>query len=123
LLPITGTSEYVFPSGRNFSRPLSNGTLKAAFVAMDIDTQKEQTHHGFRVCFRTITDEVLGFEFPVIETQLAHNVQDANGRSYNRTQYLPQRKVLMQTWADYLDDLRESDDDVNQIALRHMKHS
>ena len=123
LLPITGTSEYVFPSGRNFSRPLSNGTLKAAFVAMDIDTQKEQTHHGFRACFRTITDEVLGFEFPVIETQLAHNVQDANGRSYNRTQYLPQRKVLMQTWADYLDDLRESDDDVNQIALRHMKHS
>ncbi|MBP5470772.1 MAG: integrase arm-type DNA-binding domain-containing protein [Candidatus Riflebacteria bacterium] len=123
LLLITGTSDYVFPSSRDFSRPLSDGTLKAAFVAMDIDTQNEQTPHGFRACFRTITDEVLGFEFPVIETQLAHNVQDASGRSYNRTQYLPQRKVLMQTWADYLDDLRESDDDVNQIALRHKRHS
>lgn len=117
----TGTSEYVFPSGRDFSRPLSNNTLRMAFISMDIDTQKEQTLHGFRACFRTITDEVLGFDFPVIETQLAHSVQDANGRAYNRTQYLPQRKILMQTWADYLDDLRESDDDVNQIASRHMK--
>ena len=121
LLPITGTSEYVFPSCRDFSRPLSNGALKAAFIAMDIDTQNEQTPHGFRACFRTITDEVLGFDFPVIETQLAHNVQDANGRSYNRTQYLPQRKVLMQTWADYLDELRESDEDAVEIA-RHYTH-
>ena len=80
-------------------------------------------YESFRAVFRTITDEVLGFLFPVIETQLAHSVQDVNGRAYNRTQYLQQRKLLMQTWADYLDDLRESDDDVNQIALRHMRHS
>ncbi len=123
LKKITGTSEYVFPSSRDFSRPMSDGTLKAAFVAMDIDTQNEQTPHGFRACFRTMADEVLGAEFSYIDTQLAHRVPDANGRAYNRTRYLPQRKVLMQTWADYLDDLRESDDDVNQIALRHMRHS
>ena len=119
LLPITGTSEYVFPSGRNFSRPLSNGTLKAAFVAMDIDTQTKQTPHGFIAVFRTLADEVLGFPFPVIETQLAHSVQDVNGRAYNRTQYLQQRKVLMQTWADYLDELRESDEDATIIGNKY----
>ena len=121
LIPLTGTSAYVFPSARDNTRCLSENTLKNAFIAMDINTQTEHTPHGFRACFRTITDEVLGFEFPVIETQLAHNVQDANGRSYNRTQYLSQRKVLLQTWANYLDDLRVSMGDVVEIGRRHAK--
>lgn len=55
---------------------------------------------------RTILDEELGFRPDWIEHQLAHAVRDANGRAYNRTSFLPQRRKMMQAWADYLDSLR-----------------
>jgi hypothetical protein len=58
---------------------------------------------------RTIMDEVLNQRVDLIEHQLAHAVNDANGRAYNRTSHLPARKVMMQTWADYLEKLRTSD--------------
>ena len=64
----------------------------AALWRMDIG-QKEMTVHGFRPDF--------------IEHQLAHAVRDPNGRTYNRTAFLPERRVMMQAWADYyLDRLR-----------------
>jgi hypothetical protein len=50
--------------------------------------------------------ERLGVDEAVIEAQLAHNVRGALGRAYNRTQFADQRRVMMQTWADYLDQLR-----------------
>ena len=62
--------------------------------------------HGFRAMARTILDEVLGFRPDFIEHQLAHAVRDPNGRAYNRTAFLPERRVMMQAWADYLDRLR-----------------
>ena len=55
---------------------------------------------------RTILDEVLGYRVEWIEHQLAHEVRDHNGRAYNRTAFLQQRKEMMQGWADYLDGLR-----------------
>ena len=64
------------------------------------------TGHGFRATARTILDEVLGFRPDIIEHQLAHEVRDPNGRSYNRTSHLPERRKMMQEWADYLDKLR-----------------
>ena len=64
------------------------------------------TLHGFRAMARTILDEVLGFRPDFIEHQLAHAVRDPNGRAYNRTAFLPERRVMMQAWADYLDRLR-----------------
>ncbi|WP_339389733.1 hypothetical protein [Nitrosovibrio sp. Nv4] len=55
---------------------------------------------------RTILDEVLGFRPYFIEHQLAHSVRDPNGRAYNRTAHLPERRKMMQYWADHLDKLR-----------------
>jgi hypothetical protein len=55
---------------------------------------------------RTILDEVLGFRPDLIEHQLAHAVRDPNGRAYNRTAHLPERRRMMQAWADYLDKLK-----------------
>ena len=55
---------------------------------------------------RTVLDEVLGFRVDFIEHQLAHAVKDPNGRAYNRTAHLPERKNMMQAWADYLDSLK-----------------
>ena len=62
--------------------------------------------HGLWPAPRTILDEVLGFRPDYIEHQLAHSVRDPNGRAYNRTSHLPERRKMMQEWADYLDKLK-----------------
>jgi len=59
-----------------------------------------------RCVARTILDEVLGVRPDFIEHQLAHAVRDPNGRAYNRTAHLPERRKMMQLWADYLDGLK-----------------
>jgi integrase len=64
------------------------------------------TGHGFRAMARTILDEVLGVRPEFIEHQLAHTVRDPLGRAYNRTTHLPERRDMMQRWADYLDGLK-----------------
>jgi hypothetical protein len=69
---------------------------------------------------RTILDEILNFPVDWIEHQLAHAVKDANGRAYNRTKHLPQRKKMMQTWADYLDGLSSRNNHV--MAFRRSEH-
>jgi integrase len=66
------------------------------------------TGHGFRAAARTILDEVLGWRVDLIEHQLGHSVKDANGRAYNRTSHVVERRKMMQAWSDYLDTLRTS---------------
>ena len=114
LRPLTGRSEYVFPGVRSLRRPMSENTINAALRYMGID-RDTMTGHGFRAMARTILDEVLGFRPDFIEHQLAHAVRDPNGRAYNRTAHLPERRKMMQAWADYLDQLREGG---NVVPLR-----
>lgn len=106
LQPLTGQSPYVFPSVRTMTRPMSENTINAALRRLGI-TKDEQTAHGFRAMARTILEEVKGYRAEWIERQLAHEVRDPNGRAYNRTAFIEQRREMMQDWADYLDDLRE----------------
>ena len=107
LHPLTGNGRFVFPSARtpNGSRAMSDVALLAALRRMGI-SKDEMTIHGFRALARTILDEVLGFRPDFIEHQLAHAVRDPNGRAYNRTAHLPERHKMMQSWADYLDGLK-----------------
>ena len=102
---LTGGSRYVFPSGRSFARPLSNNAILAALRRMGYD-KDTMTGHGFRAMARTILDEVLQVRPDFIEHQLAHAVRDPNGRAYNRTAHLAERRKMMQRWADYLDGLK-----------------
>jgi integrase len=102
---LTGHSRYVFPSGRSFHRCMSNNAVNAALRRMGYD-KDEMTGHGFRAMARTILDEVLHIRPDYIEHQLAHAVKDPNGRAYNRTAHLAERKKMMQMWADYLDGLK-----------------
>ena len=102
---LTGAGRYVFPGTRNRKMPLSDAALNAALRRMGFD-QNTMTMHGFRAMARTILDEVLGFRPDYIEHQLAHAVRDPLGRAYNRTAHLPERRKMMQVWADYLDTLR-----------------
>lgn len=104
---LTGRGRYVFPSPRGASRPLSENGVRTALRTMGYDNET-MTPHGFRAMARTILDEVLGVRIDWIEHQLAHAVKDVNGRAYNRTKFLPQRKEMMQKWADYLDELKSS---------------
>jgi len=105
LKELTGASRYVFPSGRSFARPMSNNAILAALRRMGYD-KDTMTGHGFRAMARTILDEVLLVRPDFIEHQLAHAVRDPNGRAYNRTAHLAERRKMMQTWADYLDGLK-----------------
>jgi integrase len=85
---------------------MSDAAINAAYRRLGIDTRTELTGHGWRSVARTILHEVLGYEPDVIERQLAHAVKDANGTAYNRTQFLNERRKMMQVWADYLDKLK-----------------
>ncbi|WP_131795492.1 tyrosine-type recombinase/integrase [Fluoribacter gormanii] len=105
LFPLTGHGRYVFPSARSGYRPMSDNAVLAALRRLGIG-KEEATGHGFRATARTLLDEVLGIRPDLIEHQLAHAVRDPNGRAYNRTAHLPERKKMMQTWADYLDKLK-----------------
>ncbi|HYW91863.1 MAG TPA: integrase arm-type DNA-binding domain-containing protein [Gammaproteobacteria bacterium] len=107
LHPLTGNGRYVFPSARNpkGDKPMSDNAILAAMRRMGI-SKEEMSGHGFRAMARTILDEVLGFRPDFIEHQLAHAVRDPNGRAYNRTAHLPERRKMMQEWADYLDKLK-----------------
>ena len=105
LQPVTQRSEYVFPSIRSAQRPMSENTVNVALRTMGFGSET-MTGHGFRAMARTILDEVLGFRPDFIEHQLAHAVRDPNGRAYNRTAHLVERRKMMQAWSDYLDTLR-----------------
>jgi len=105
LTELTGASRYVFPSERSTTRPMSENTILAALRRMGYD-KDTMTGHGFRAMARTILDEVLQVRPDFIEHQLAHAVRDPNGRAYNRTSHLVERRKMMQTWADYLDKLK-----------------
>jgi integrase len=113
--PLTGDGVYVFPSDRctNGDRPMSDNAILSAMRGMGI-SKEEMSGHGFRAMARTMLDEVLGFRPELIEHQLAHQVRDPNGRAYNRTAHLHERRKMMQEWADYLDRLA-----AREISHRH----
>jgi integrase len=106
LKALTGASKYVFPSGRSFARPMSANAILAALRRMGFE-KDEMSGHGFRAMARTILDEVLQVRPDFIEHQLAHAVRDPNGRAYNRTAHLVERRKMMKLWADYLDGLKQ----------------
>lgn len=105
LQELTGRGPMVFRGERHHDRAMSENTINAALRAMGFP-QNEVTGHGFRATARTMLHERLGFEPHVIEAQLAHSVRDNLGRAYNRTEFVEQRRKMLQAWSDYLDKLR-----------------
>ena len=104
LRPITEATGLVFPGMRSSRRPISENTINAALRSLGY-SRDTMTGHGFRAMARTVLDEQMGFRADFIEHQLAHAVRDPNGRAYNRTAHLAERRNMMQAWADYLDAL------------------
>jgi len=104
LQPLTGAGRYVFPSLRTATRPMSENTINAALRRLGYDGTAH-VGHGFRAMASTLLNE-LGWAPDVIERQLAHAPRNKVRAAYNRAQYLPERRRMMQAWADYLDGLK-----------------
>jgi integrase len=105
LREITGRGEYLFPSLRAPSRPISDNTINAALRRLGF-SQDEMTAHGFRSMASTRLNE-MGFAGDVIELQLAHAERDEIRGAYNKATRMADRKTMMQAWADYLVRLKE----------------
>jgi integrase len=118
LKPLTGHRDYVFPSTRSPQRCMSENTINAALRALGIESDV-MCGHGFRAMARTVLEEHLKIAPHLIEAQLAHAVRDANGRAYNRTTHLEERRRMMQQWADYIDALKEP----NVIVFQQRENS
>jgi integrase len=117
LYPLTGNRQYLFPGARSSKKPLSDMAMNAGLRRLGFD-KGAITAHGFRAMARTILDEQLGFRPDFIEHQLAHAVRDPNGRAYNRTAHLAERRKMMQAWADYLESLRTASNGIVPIGRR-----
>lgn len=103
--PLTGNQRYVFASnqGKNGEKHISRESIGAAIRRMGY--QGQHTAHGFRTTASTLLHE-HGFHSDMIERQLSHGEQNKVKAAYNRAQHLPERRLMMQQWADYLDGLK-----------------
>lgn len=101
---VSGQGRYVFPSIRSADRPISGNTLNAALRRMGY-SRDEMTAHGFRSIASTMLNE-HGWNRDWIERQLAHGERNSVRAAYNFAEYLPERRRMMQWWADHLDALK-----------------
>ncbi len=101
---LTGARRYVFPGARTNGRPMSENTVNAGLRRLGY-TKDEMTGHGFRSIASTLLNE-QGWHRDAIERQLAHAERNNIRAAYNFAEHLPERRKMMQAWADYLDGLR-----------------
>lgn len=114
---LAGDSRYVLP-GRNPDKPISNNTM--LFALYRLGYKRQMTGHGFRSIASTLLNESGKFRPDVIERQLAHCERNAVRGAYNRAEHLPQRRAMMQAYADMLDALERG---AKVVALqRGRKH-
>jgi integrase len=104
--PLTGQGRYVFPSPRTTARPMSSNAVLSALRRMGY-AKDEMSGHGFRSMASTLLNE-RGWNRDAIERQLAHVERNSVRAVYNYAEFLPERRKMMQAWADYLDLLKEN---------------
>ena len=102
---VNGHGTLLFPSVRSTERPISDNTVNAALRRLGYSTD-EITGHGFRSMASTLLNE-QGWNRDAIERQLAHAERNSIRAAYNFAEFLPERRKMMQAWADYLDELRQ----------------
>jgi len=117
LREITGRCDLLFLGRSNIDKPMSENTVLYGLYRMGYHGQA--TGHGFRSTASTILNE-MGFPSDAIERQLAHGEKDKVRAAYNKALYLDKRKEMMQTWADYLDSVKDSPD---KVVLIHRKQA
>ena len=102
--PLTGHGRYVFPSPRTDKRPMSSNAVLSALRRMGY-AKDEMSGHGFRSMASTLLNE-QGWNRDAIERQLAHAERNSVRAAYNYAEFMPERKKMMQAWADYLEGIK-----------------
>lgn len=112
---MTGGSEWVFPNYRDGKRHMGNTTLNNVFVRLGFVDDAWFRGHGCRGSFSTWANEN---DWPVdhVERSLAHVERNAVRASYNAARWLPQRRALMQAWADHLDSVAHGEQPAEAAA-------
>jgi integrase len=113
LRPYTGTGEFLFPNERDSHRPMGRSTLQRALGYLGM----ESSPHGFRHTASTLLHE-QGFDSLVIERQLAHIDSNPVRAAYNKATYLPERRRMLQQWADWLDALKAGEFGGKVVQMR-----
>ena len=108
-------SEWVFPSPNKPDQPISSGSLNAALRYVGV-SKDDATIHGFRATARTLLVERFNYRQEIVEQQISHTVKDPNGRAYNRTMFLDERRGMLETWSNFLHKLSISDLSVASVA-------
>jgi integrase len=116
LHPLTGQYKYLFPSGRSSKRAMSENTINGALRRLGY-TKEEITSHGFRSMASTILNE-QGWNRDAIERQLAHAERNNIRAAYNYAEYLPERRKMMQHWANYLEKLTMNSSKVIELNIK-----
>ncbi len=113
---ITGPDGYLFPGVRSKRKSISENTINAALRSAGY-TKDQMTGHGFRHMASTLLHE-KGYKSELVERQLSHGDRNAMRAAYNFAEYLPERRKMMQDWANYLDGLAKGASVVNIGAAK-----
>ena len=104
IYPLTGHRRYVFASDQSEGKHINRESIGVAIRRMGY--QGQHTAHGFRTTASTLLHE-KGYHSDMIERQLSHAERNKVKAAYNRAQHLPERRLMMQDWADYLDAIKK----------------
>ncbi len=104
----TGHGKYLFPSYKSLNIHIAVDSIRVAFRNMGFGKQ-EFTTHGFRSMASTLLNE-MGYRHDIIERQLAHGDTNTIRATYNFADWLPERRKMMQQWANFLDKLRSENE-------------
>jgi integrase len=115
---LSGGEEFVFPNEHQDKKPMSENTILFALYRMGY--RGRATGHGFRATASTILNE-QGWDADVVERQLAHKEQNEVRAAYHHSEYLPERRKMLQAWADFLDAKRA--DGEKKIVNLHRKRA
>lgn len=116
LQKVTGDGEFLFPGLRKKEQPISDAAVNAALRRLGYE-QEEFTGHSFRSMASTLLNE-LGWNRDAIERQLAHAERNKVRGAYNFAEFLPERRRMIQAWADYLDELKAKGDNIPMVHER-----
>jgi integrase len=118
--PISGNSEYLFPSDRDHRKSRNVQTANMALKRMGFEGRL--VAHGLRALASTTLNE-HSHDSDVIEAALAHVGKDAVRAAYNRAEYLERRRVMMCWWSDWIDNsLSNQSPNTNVVEMKLKNH-
>ncbi|POG04173.1 integrase [Pseudomonas putida] len=105
---LTGRFDLVFAGDSNHWKPMSENTVNKALRRMGYDTKTEVCGHGFRAMACSALVESGLWSKDAVERQMSHQERNSVRAAYiHKAEYIEERRLMVQWWADYLDANRE----------------